>query len=278
MNKVLVTGATGFIGNYVIHELCSRENVHVIAAGRNQSKLSLLNQEYNIEIMQFDIYERKDDWYTCTNKPDILIHLAWDELSDYNNLDHLEEILVKHYIFLKNIIKNGLKQVSITGTCFEYGLQEGGLYEDLLTMPVTAYGLAKDTLHKALNILQFEHKFMLQWMRLFYVFGKGQNPKSLLSSLEKAIKNGDNVFNMSGGDQLRDFVHAEKAAELIVDNALNNNSRRIYNICSGTPISVRMLIEDRIKELNSNISLNLGYYPYPDYEPMSFWGKNRSLP
>ena len=49
------------------------------------------------------------------------------------------------------------------------------------------------------------------------------------------------------------------------------------NICSGAPISIRRLVEEWIKNNNWDIELNLGYYPYPDYEPMSFWGDKSYL-
>ena len=45
------------------------------------------------------------------------------------------------------------------------------------------------------------------------------------------------------------------------------------NICSGKPISVRRLVEQWLDENNYKIELNLGHYPYPDYEPMAFWGE-----
>jgi dTDP-6-deoxy-L-talose 4-dehydrogenase (NAD+) len=44
------------------------------------------------------------------------------------------------------------------------------------------------------------------------------------------------------------------------------------NICDGTPTSVRRLAENHVKKRGSSIRLNLGFYPYPDYEPMAFWG------
>ena len=76
---------------------------------------------------------------------------------------------------------------------------------------------------------------------------------------------------MSGGEQLRDYLPIEDIVEQLAD--LHESSRcGTYNICSGKPISVRRLVEKRVKESGSNIKLNLGYYPYPDYEPMEFWG------
>ncbi|NLL11018.1 MAG: hypothetical protein GX268_09095 [Methanomicrobiales archaeon] len=68
------------------------------------------------------------------------------------------------------------------------------------TVPITQYGLAKNTLRKSLEMLQTVHPFTLQWVRLFYLYGPGQNPKCLLSQLDAAIDRSDLVFRMSGGE------------------------------------------------------------------------------
>ena len=59
------------------------------------------------------------------------------------------------------------------------------------TKPSNPYGLAKDTLRKFMERLKTERPFTLQWARLFYVYGQGQNPGSLLAQLERALEQGD---------------------------------------------------------------------------------------
>ena len=88
---------------------------------------------------------------------------------------------------------------------------------------------------------------------------------------------GDKVFNMSGGEQLRDYLHISEIARQIVRLAMSQRDTGVINICSGNPVSVRRLAEQWLRENNWEIELNLGYYPYPDYEPMAFWGDRRLL-
>ena len=91
------------------------------------------------------------------------------------------------------------------------------------------------------------------------------------------MNRGDEVFNMSAGEQLRDYLPVEKVAEYIVKVATQNKVSGIINCCSGSPISIRKLVEDYLRINKKTIELNLGYFSYPPYEPMAFWGDTSKL-
>ena len=114
-------------------------------------------------------------------------------------------------------------------------------------------------------------------MRLFYMYGDEQPDNTLYSQLRQAVSRGDITFNMSGGEQLRDYLRVEEVAQQIVQLAIAQKNIGTINVCSGNPISVRKLVEQWLRENNWEIELNLGYYPYPDYEPMAFWGEKRDI-
>lgn len=273
--KILVTGATGFIGNYVIRQFISLGGDNVIAATSQREDKAKEQEWYGkTEYIPCNLYQDMD-FKTLFGEPDIIIHLAWKGLPNYDETFHFEENLYYDYRFLKQMVEAGVKKIVITGTCFEYGLQAGCLSEDIETKPCTNYGFAKDILRKMMERLLVRHpETSLCWARLFYMYGKGQNEKSFVPMLKKAIEKNAEIFNMSGGEQLRDFLPVEKIAEKIILLALHKNAKGIYNICSGKPKSLRTLAEDIIKKEKSGIKLNLGYYSYPDYESMAFWGNN----
>ena len=148
----------------------------------------------------------------------------------------------------------------------------GCLSEDIHPMPANPYALAKDTLRKLVQEMNKKYGFSFKWVRLFYMYGPGQNPSSIIPLLEKAIDKGEPEFNMSGGEQLRDYLFVKDVAENIISIAGQTEINGILNCCSGKPISVRKLVEEHIAGKRSSIKLNLGHYPYPDYEPMAFWG------
>ena len=274
--KVLVTGATGFIGNYVIKALLNH-GYKVIATSRNIEKARSNEWFSQVQYIPCDLNVSQYNFFEFFQQPDLLIHLAWEGLPNYQKLFHFEKNLFSNYFFLKNILTKGLRKLAVTGTCFEYGIQNGALSENMETKPNNPYGLAKDTLRKFLEQLQDTIDFEFKWIRLFYVYGKGQNPNSILSQLEQALENGQTFFNMSGGEQLRDYLPVEDVAEYIVKIAIQNRITGIINCCSGTPISIKDLVTKYLKKTNKRINLNLGHYPYPEYEPMEFWGDASKL-
>lgn len=120
-------------------------------------------------------------------------------------------------------------------------------------------------------------KFELKWVRLFYMYGKGQNPSALIPQLEAALSRGDKVFNMSGGQQVRDYLPVELVAKYLVRIALQAKVTGIINCCSGIPVKVEDFVQDYLLLTRQKIELNLGHYAYTDFEPMAFWGNNKKL-
>lgn len=272
--RVAVTGASGFVGRHVLAELL-RHETEIVAVTRDAARLRGLNE--TIQIVEMDIAHSASDCFEQMGQPDVLIHLAWDGLPNYKSLHHFETELPRQYHFLKAMVEAGLPSLLVTGTCFEYGMQSGALSAAMPTNPTNPYGYAKDALRQQLEFLKSAKPFNLTWARLFYMYGEGQPNTSLYPKLKEAVLRGDKVFNMSGGEQLRDYLPVEEIARQIVRLAMTGGDTGMINICSGKPISVRRLVEQWLSENSWEIELNLGYYPYPDYEPMAFWGDSSRI-
>jgi dTDP-6-deoxy-L-talose 4-dehydrogenase (NAD+) len=224
-----------------------------------------------------DLYEPNDDWYETLGKPDVMIHLAWQGLPNYKDDFHFTRNLFADYTLLKEMVQGGLKSLTVTGTCFEYGMVEGCLLESMPTQPHNPYALAKDTLRKMLELLSKNHPYSLKWTRLFYMYGEGQNPNAILSQLQRTVDAKDEIFNMSGGEQMRDYQPVEQMAYHILCIALQDEVTGIINNCSGHGTKVIDLVHDFLSKYEAKISLNRGYYPYPDFEPFAFWGDDTKL-
>ncbi|WP_060508314.1 NAD(P)-dependent oxidoreductase [Pseudomonas sp. NBRC 111124] len=268
---VLVTGATGFVGRHLVAELLAR-GCSVRALARDEQRARTLPWFDQVQFVAGDLQQAgAEQVASWVDGVDAVAHLAWPGLPNYQALFHLEQNLMADYRFIKHAVESGVRQVLVTGTCFEYGMQSGPLDEQCAARPANPYGLAKHSLHQFLQALQLHQPFTLQWARLFYLHGEGQNPNSLLAALDRAIDAGAATFDMSAGEQLRDFQSITDAARQLAALLQHPEFSGVVNCASGRPVAVRSLVEQRLRERGAELHLNLGHYPYPTHEPMAFW-------
>jgi nucleoside-diphosphate-sugar epimerase len=268
--KIAITGASGFIGRHVLKALADQPEISVVATSRSSNSPAFLPDGF--DYVSLDLANAGPATYAQLGQPDVLIHLAWGGLPNYRSNHHFEQELPSQYAFLKAMVDAGLPSMLVTGTCYEYGMASGCLAEDRTGEPSNAYAFAKISLYRQLSLLKATQPFGLTWARLFYSHGEGQAPSSLLPLLKAAVANGDKSFAMSGGEQLRDYLPVERVADYLVRLAIRNADIGAVNICSGEPISIRRLVEEQRSLHGWDIDFDFGKYPYPDYEPMAFWG------
>lgn len=274
--KILVTGATGFIGHHVVKWLVDH-GYTVIATGTSEEKAKQFAWFRSVTFIPCDYYAENKDYFEHFEKPDILIHLAWKNVHGVMDRSNIENTLFQELNFYKSFMNGEIKKIVGIGSCYEYGPINGCCYEDIPTNPVNPYAIAKDTLRRYLTLSLAEMNIPFNWIRIFFAYGEGQNEKSLIPQLDSAILRGDKEFPMSGGEQLRDYLPIEKIAEYIGKISMQKNILGVVNCCSGNTISVRRLVEERILEKNAKITLKYGVYPYHQYEGMAFWGDTKKL-
>lgn len=274
--KILVTGATGFLGGHLVPTLLAC-GMQVVATAKDVGRINGIPWADQVEWRQLDVFSPPPDAFVALGKPDRMIHLAWNGLPNYKDDFHFKHNLPADLLFLGSMLKGGLGHLLVTGTCFEYGMQEGALQEDGPVNPETPYGRAKNALREGLEKLSAETGSVFQWARLFYMYGPGQNPRSLFAQLQQAIDIKEREFDMSGGQQIRDYLAVESVAEFLVAILLQTKVVGIVNVSSGRKDTLQTLVEEYLSDRNAHIKLNLGVYPYPDWEPFRFWGNNDKL-
>lgn len=267
---VVVSGATGFIGSHIVEKL-QKIGCKVITPVRNieiAAQQSFLKDAELVHVNNLiEIGKIKGDYF---------IHCAWGDVGDVYSENHLEIYLPENYYFLKNLIKDRwYKKIIVLGTCFEYGKQYGPMRASAETKPNTPYAKAKDKLHRQLRALKKGGDVDLIWARIFYTYGPRQPSRTLIAQFDNALEYQEEVFNMSFGEQLLDYL----PVELVANDIINLLSARdgVYNICSGTPKSVRRLLEERMISKNKYISLNLGYFSYRTDDSIAIWGDKMDL-
>lgn len=263
MNNIILTGSSGFIGKKVLKTLLAK-NFQTTCLSKSNSHLNLDKVDY----FKFDLKDGFPD-INIKNKT-TLIHLAWDKVRETSSISHINEQLYDQKFFLKTAIDKGISKIIAIGSCYEYGKSYGPISSKQQPTPDTPYGEAKYRLHNELISYKENHDFDLIWARLFYLYGDHETNGSIISLFDKAIENNDDSFPMSYGEQILDYMHVENAAKKIV--SLIDIKSGTYNICSGNPISIRRLIENRKAIKKSEIKLELGAFKYRENESMAFWG------
>jgi len=271
--KIAVTGANGCIGRHVVKDLLSHGHDVVCVV---RKAIGNAFENYKCNFICVDITNEDEFVFQKIGEPDILLDLAWDNLDDYKSLKHMEVTLPAHYKFIKKLVSSGLKSVVVAGTCFEYGMQNGILSEERESKPINPYGYAKNALREQLEFLKKDFEFNLTWLRIFYIYGDSKC-NGLYSQFLHSVKDRKLKFNMSKGEQIRDYVSIGYLSLSIAKITGNNKSYGIVNVCSGNPTSIRSPVESWRLDLKSDIDLCLGFYEYPEHEPMAFWGDNSKL-
>jgi len=225
----------------------------------------------------FDLLD-PSSWQSLLNcQPTHAILLSWPGLPNYQEPFHVTRNLPACVELIEKLAGAGLQRLVVAGTCYEYGSQNGPLKEDQFTDPANCYAIAKDSLRRVIASRSAQTKLQWCWARIFYPYGNGQNPNSLLPSLQRAIDHGNPSFAMSSGRQLRDFVHVDEVARVLLRLATHPLAQGIYNCGSGRPVSLRELAEQRIVKSSSSMTLALGVYPDRQDEPLAFWADSTKI-
>lgn len=281
--RVAVTGAWGFIGRRVVASLLrlGAEVITLTRPGSSHDAFSgfggtsgypvIENREINLSHPIGSVNEACGD-------PDVLLHLAWSGVQDVHSLRHITHELPLHASFLGAALRSGIPHVLAVGSCFEYGMTEGLLTEEIAVRPTTAYADAKVRLHDYIRNLAESTASSLTWLRPFYVYGPGQPNTTVWGQLQAAIARGDTIFPMSPGQQTRDYLPVEEMGRLIAEVAVRPpGPSPVLNVCSGTSSRMLDIVRNWISASGSDIREAPGALPYAPSEPMNAVGSRESL-
>jgi len=271
--RVLLTGATGFIGMHAISELLSRGyEVHAISSRTvNDKKDVFWHQADLMNSHQCEMLLQKV-------APSHLLHFAW--YAEPGKFWDSEENFkwVEASIRLMRFFKaTGGKRIVMAGTCAEYDWTESGFYIENVDQcsPLTIYGVAKNTLHQLLRAYGKQFDISCAWGRVFFLYGPNEDPKRLLSSVIISLLQ-NRVMKCTHGNQRRDFLHVQDAASAFVA-LLDSSVEGEVNISSGEAYQLREIILAAANILNSSDLIQFGAITPKAGDPTLVAGDNGRL-
>lgn len=268
--KILVTGADGFIGRGVVKSLLSA-GAQVVAVDRQFE-----NPDSRAENIVADIFSSSEDLYSFFGKPDACIHLAWRDGFVHNSDAHMAS-LSAHYLFLRNLLNGGLKHIAVMGSMHEVGYWEGAIDENTPCNPQSLYGIAKDSLRRALFQMTDQKETVVQWLRGYYIYSNEEKSPSIFGKIIAADRRGDEWFPLTSGKNKYDFLSLEELCTQIAACVMQTRVRGIINCCSGKPVALAEQMEWFVKKNNLSIQLKLGAYPDRPYDSPAVWGDSTKI-
>lgn len=266
MKTVLLTGATGFIGqfavrpllakNYIVHAVTSKPTNFETAENLFWHRTNLLDADETTSLIK-------------TVRPTHLLHFAWylEHGKVWNAVENLDWLPASIHL-ARQFVENGGERLVVSGTCAEYDWTVDGVYSEESTRlrPQNLYGASKHALNLTLENFAKVANLSYAWGRIFYLFGANESPKRLVPSVINALLKNE-LAETSHGNQIRDFLNVEDVAEAFVA-LLESDVFGSVNIASGKGVKIADVVRKIADIAGRPDLLRIGALPASKNEPL----------
>jgi len=271
LKKIIVTGANGFLGRYLLPKLiqCGYD---VTAISSQPDYFSQRND--GVRWVNIDLFdEEKTKQCLHSVRPQILIHLAWytEHGKFWESSNNFRWIDVTARL-LECFKDAGGERLLIAGTCAEYDWRFSLLNENLTpTNPRTLYGKCKDITRQYAENFCTANDLELIWARIFFPYGPGESNNKLLPSILLSLI-GRRAVQCSHGWQYRDFLHVDDVAFAITHLISLSGISGVFNIASGVPLRINSLVKICSEYFSECLPPDFGAITVPPDDPLLLVG------
>ncbi|MGV7224872.1 MAG: NAD-dependent epimerase/dehydratase family protein [Nitrospinales bacterium] len=264
MKKLLLTGATGFIGRHCLDLLLTEEIFEIHAVSSKKPKSDWLDVHWHQTNLLDSTQVAK---LLAQVRPSHLLHFAWhtDPGTCYTSTENIRWVEAS-LALLRAFSLYGGQRIVVAGTCAEYDWKYGFCTENVTpVLPTTLYGICKNSLQVILSALSKQTGLSSAWGRIFFVYGPHDYPSKLVPSVIRSLLQGKPAL-CSHGNQIRDYLYVQDVADALVE-ILKSDVQGPVNIASGIPVSLKEIIYKVAEKLDGKNLIRLGALPVSPDEP-----------
>jgi nucleoside-diphosphate-sugar epimerase len=273
VTRVLVTGATGFIGRQTLAPLRER-GFEVHATARTPPSETDEVVWHAADLLSAGTPER----LIAEVQPTHLLHMAWNaEPGRYWTTPENLAWAQATFALYRAFAEAGGRRAVGAGTCAEYDWSHAVCREGVTPLaPATLYGAAKQGVGALLCAYGAAHGPSTAWGRVFFLYGPHEHPNRLVPAVIRGLLAGERVA-VTHGRQVRDFMHVADVGAAFATLVAREDVQGAVNVASGEPISLRELIGTISARLSGGDLVDFGARPVPEGEPAVLLADARRL-
>jgi UDP-glucose 4-epimerase len=263
--KILITGASGFLGSWIVRELSDNFEVHAVI--RLDSDAYRIQTISGIEVKRLtheDLLRYIRDW-----RPEAIIATDWWGVgSEFRNDQRQFENISRQIDIANSSVQNDVKVFIGVGSQAELGPISGTIRETAIDNPTTLYGSAKCQSRMRLEEIFYQTNCRFVWMRVFSTYGAMDQGTWFIPDLIQTLSSGK-IMNMTLGAQVWSYLHAFDAAKAFRVALENPDISGIVNLGNESNTTIRDVALEVQNILGLDNLISFGSIPYRKDQVMS---------
>lgn len=274
--RILVTGAGGFVGAAIVRAAVAAGHEVVAAARTDISRLATIGDR--IVLKRIDLANQEEvSALLASVRPEVVIHSAWEGVGGSLRSGDIQFDNIRTSVTLVDAaIASGARKFVGIGSQAEYGRYDRRIIESDLPQPTMLYGAAKLAAYHLAAQRCRDAGLSFAWLRLFSVYGPGDNSNWLIPSSAALLLRGTAPL-CTAGTQKWDYLYIDDVASGVLAVAVTDEASGVFNLSSGDPVAVRTIIE-MLRDLAApGLDLVFGAIPFGPDQIMHLEGDSRRL-